>query len=369
MVRRAHILVAGALLHGTAYGEVAFQYQFDAYKNADGGLRTGTEEIHLATASAEHAFGRVDCAVCLRTHLSGLFVSDGQPSGTLVGDAQLVSNAEAGFRSLRLYEAWSDIATGPLSFRVGAYDLNSEFDILESGSLFINSSHGIGFDIGQTGVNGPSIFPIIGLGVRVGYVVGSNTLRVAFLDGVPGDREAPDEQDFSWRQDDGALVVGEWSRAGEGFKMIAGAWSYAGVRTSDLNTTDDTNGLYIRGERRLFVTGLGREVWAFGRAGIADGPSAEFPLFLGAGVQTSVPLHRRSDDQMGVAVAYAGRLNPSTINDEAIGELNIEATYSYAINNRFALQPNAQWIRRPSGSKTIDDAFVFGIRATINISQ
>lgn len=50
--------------------------------------------------------------------------------------------------------------------RIGLYDLNSEFDALDDAGLFINSAFGVGTDIGLTGVNGPSIFPVTSLAVR-----------------------------------------------------------------------------------------------------------------------------------------------------------------------------------------------------------
>ena len=59
------------------------------------------------------------------------------------GDAQGVTNIEAE-QALRLYEFWYEhrLADG-LSLKTGLYDLNSEFDAVDSAALFLNSSHGI----------------------------------------------------------------------------------------------------------------------------------------------------------------------------------------------------------------------------------
>ena len=49
---------------------------------------------------------------------------------------------------------------------IGRYDLNSEFYRLQSASLFLNSSFGIGPEFSQSGLEGPSIFPNTSVGAR-----------------------------------------------------------------------------------------------------------------------------------------------------------------------------------------------------------
>src|SRR5262245_1206686 len=85
----------------------------------------------------------------------------------LNGSAQCISNIEA-TRALRLYELWTEWQLGAAgqSVRFGLYDLNSEFDSIDTASLFITPSQGIGPDLSQTGEHGPSIFPETSFGVR-----------------------------------------------------------------------------------------------------------------------------------------------------------------------------------------------------------
>ena len=73
-------------------------------------------------------------------------------SDALVGSAQGISNIES-VHALRLYELWMQWHGGanPGSVRVGLYDLNSEFDAIDTASLFMNPSHGIGADFAQSG--------------------------------------------------------------------------------------------------------------------------------------------------------------------------------------------------------------------------
>ncbi len=83
----------------------------------------------------------------------------------MIGDLQTASNIEAPDHFL-LQEAWYEqqFADGMLSLLFGLHDLNSEFYVSDYGSLFLNSSFGIGPDMT---VNVPlSIFPRAGLAVR-----------------------------------------------------------------------------------------------------------------------------------------------------------------------------------------------------------
>ena len=86
-----------------------------------------------------------------------------------VGELQARSNIE-GVSTRRLYEIWADYSCSAKisnSVRFGLYDFNTEFNALDAAALFINSSHGIGPDVSQTGLHGPSIFPVTGLALRV----------------------------------------------------------------------------------------------------------------------------------------------------------------------------------------------------------
>ena len=77
--------------------------------------------------------------------LSGLFYvlnnNSSEFSAEYVGDSHIVSNIDAP-RGLRVFEAWLDRApgSGAVSTRVGLYDLNSEFDSIETAGPFLNGA-------------------------------------------------------------------------------------------------------------------------------------------------------------------------------------------------------------------------------------
>ncbi|KQM94346.1 hypothetical protein ASE70_11115 [Sphingomonas sp. Leaf22] len=86
----------------------------------------------------------------------------------MVGDAQVVSSIETGMPLLRVLEAWVEHVgrDDRWSAKAGLYDINSEFDALQTSLLFVNSAFGMGSDLGTSGRNGPSTFPGTGLAIR-----------------------------------------------------------------------------------------------------------------------------------------------------------------------------------------------------------
>ena len=237
----------------------------------------------------------------------------------LVGDAQAISNIEA-HDQLRLYELWADWAFGPQrsqSLRVGLYDLNSEFDASDVGALFINSAHGIGTQIGQTGANGPSIFPVTSLGVRYRWQPPSAwTLQLAALDGVPGDPDHPASNAVHLGDGDGSLLAAEIGWTGERRlrKAAIGGWRYTS-RFEELLPADPVHPLASRGndgiyalvEANLWSSSEGgpRALDAYARYGTADGRINRFDQALALGVVATGPFGSRTADRLGLALAVA----------------------------------------------------------------
>lgn len=99
--------------------------------------------------------------------------------------------------------------------------------MMESGAIFLNSSHGIGPDFSQTGENGPGIFPISALAVRTEIRFGNATTRFALLDGLPGAPDNPASNAVDLGGSDGALIVGEIETPlRNNGRLWAGYWQY-----------------------------------------------------------------------------------------------------------------------------------------------
>jgi porin len=373
--------------------------------NLSGGRRTGTDyldNLDMTLTWHTHELLDFDAGTLF---LYGLFNHGGDPSSTLVGDAQGVDNIEAP-DTARLYEAWWQRALldDNISLLAGLYDLNSEFDVIESATLFVHSSFGTGPELGLSGANGPSIFPITSLGVRLRTVLGSRFVwQTVVLDGVSGDPDEDEGTHVRFDEDDGLLIASEvafiWSepdateipmmrmrrrRVGRGwgnlpyvFKLALGAWDYT-AKQPLLASPDPEAPATGHGHPGLYVlVDYDASAWdpldshgmaLFARAGIADGDIGRFSAYVGGGIVYNGPIHSRAEDQLGFAVAAARNSRGFERAAENDGvdtrefEIALEWTYRLQLTPWLALQPDLQYVVHPGGIAQRNAAVVGGIR-------
>lgn len=297
-----------------------------------------------------------------------LLYNNGKSLSELSGDSLVASNIETGTQALRLYEAWVDAPiTEAARVKLGLYDLNTEFDVLDSATLFIGSSHGTGEDIGQSGQNGPSIFPATSLALRLHVDLADNIiLRSAVFDGVPGDPDHYRRTAIKLSNDDGALLISELAVGDADARLLAGIWGY----TSRFDRNDgfgrsQSQGFYLRGELRLAALGEG-DLRGFARLGTASGATNHFNHYLSTGLVYT----DEHENQLGLAVAYSGTSDSwRAANGGPDEEVVIEATYSQQLLPWLAIQPDVQYIINPSGqvdAASVDDALAIGLRIIIS---
>lgn len=352
----------------------------DAWSLLEGGEDAGTSVLVKAKGTvdvdAERAWGWTGVSV----HLSGLYTDDEAFSGDRVGDGQTVSNIETGVEVLRPYEVWIERRwePGAVSVRAGLYDFNTEFDALEHSALFLNSSHGIGADIAQSGENGPLIFPTPGLAVRVqGDPAAGWTVRGVMAEGSPGDASRPERHRLTLSREEGVFAAIEVERRLGTARILLGGWTYS-ARFPDLRSDAPeaerfrNGGLYLRAEGEVWVASDGsRAVSAFGRFGVADDRTNAVDTFVSAGMVVRGLVRHRPDDSAGLAFAYTG-VGEATRRRRAItgdatprNELNIEATWRLALSDGLALQPSVQFIDSPQDSRA-GQAWTAGLRLEIS---
>ncbi len=351
-----------------------FGYVADALHNASGGIRNGSAYLQNIDATIEFDLRRVvgGGAGALFAYL--LWNDASTFSDRYPGDAQVVSNIDAE-RALRLYELWYEHRLGDaLRLKIGLYDLNSEFDAVDSAALFLNSSHGIIPTYSQTGENGPSIFPATSLSARLQWEIDKNNLlRYALLDAVPGAPDNPSATAVRLSSREGVLHAFEYTRdLSDAFRLGLGAFSYSAEFEATRETDAWGNPVRRGGNRGLYGFAEGivyaddvaqRSASAFVRYGTANGALNPIDRYAGAGAVLSGFVPRRPDDRIGVSVAIA-RFGSDyrAANDARSHETAIELTYRARVNDRMQIQPDIQYIINPGADRTLENALVFGIR-------
>lgn len=379
--------------------EVHLSYTGETVGVAAGGIERGVvyhDNLNaIVTVHADSLVGWTG----LTAHVYGLGNQGDNPS-MLVGDAQATSNIEAPL-AWRIYEAWLQQTLGTrASVLVGLYDLNAEFDVNRTGSLFLHSSHGIGAAFGLSGRNGPSIFPVTSMAVRARLRVARRSyVQAAVLDGVPGCPANPSGTVIRFREGNGVLaateigvylggdspartaVVDRTVDVEAPGKLALGAWTY----TTPLPTWTSINapggverdegsmGLYALAEGRL-VREPGTEeqgLSAFGRVGWANDRQNRFSQYLGAGVVYTGLVPGRGADRVGLAVATAINGDAYEAAQRRAGrpvtdaEVSVEATYAAPVTSWLTLIGDLQYVVNPNTDPTIPDALVGGLRVVV----
>lgn len=196
----------------------------------------------------------------------------------------------------------------------------------------LNSSFGIGPEFGESGTEGPSVFPRTSVGARWGWKPADNVvLRAALLDGVPLIR--PDGAYRVYQRGDGVLAVSELAllaRPGDGSqgdqrsrlgrnsmlppyegKLAFGAWHYTTTLdrldgAADL-TQNGTSGAYVVGDRVVEhdPANPNRNLSLFVQLGVADDRINRFSTYFGGGLVAAGPFGTRPNEEVGLAVAIA----------------------------------------------------------------
>ncbi len=297
----------------------------------------------------------------------------------IVGDTQGTSNIQAP-PALKIYEAWYEhrFFDGRLSLLAGLHDFNSEFDVLEYASTFINSSFGISPDISQVG---PSIFPTTAWALRARVQpTRSSYLLAAVYDGMPGDPGLP-HGSLGWSKQEGVFAALEGGlssgEAGDAdyFKLGAGAWLHT-ARVEDFSGQphDSNHGIYLIAEKTLFSEGDdGQGLGAFLQFGLADPHRNQIGSYWGAGLHYTGLLPGRGHDVAGLAVAsarnsdhYIRYMEAAAGTTVARAETVVEATYQAEVRPWLTIQPDVQYIINPGTDPARKNALVVGARLEVS---
>lgn len=348
--------------------ELRAAYTAELWTNLRGGLARDTAYLDNLDLAAELDLERALGMSGTTILVSGLHNNRSVFSETIVGDIQTISNIDTD-GSLRLYEAWLEQALGKLTVKAGLIDLNSELDAIETASLFINSSHGIGPDFAQAGVNGPSIFPITGLGIVGRIDLASNfDLRAAVFEGTPGNVVRPRRMRLEL-EDEGVLLAGEVGyRPSPSIRIAAGVWRHTDQeRLLNGDKGRVAGGVYASIDANLHETAR-HSLSAFARVGFADEDIYQVSSYQGAGLVLSGPILGAQDEQLGIAVASARNGAPIRNVQDIAGasvdarETAVELTYGVQIAPFLSLQPDIQYIVNPAMNPALKDALAVGLR-------
>ena len=366
-------------------------YTVDVMGNAAGGIETAVDALGNLDLILDVDFGRLVGWRGARLFFYGLGTHGGNPS-TRVGDVQGVNNIEApyGWKLFELHFSQS-LFDGRLNVLAGLYDTNSEFDVLPAAAFFVHSSFGFGADIGTSGINNPSSFPITSLAVRVeARPVESVFARFVVADGVPGDPDRPGQTAVRLGGGDGVLWIAEagWLNLpsaeltesvrrrfeappppdertfGYFGKVAVGAWGY----TTEFEPPEapgrsrGTVGVYALGQQTVFRErdDPSHGLSLFVRGGLARDLGHLVRAYIGGGVVYEGLTPHRWRDRLGFGIAAADPV------DTDPWEVAFELTYRIPVFPWLSLQPDVQLVLDPADAEA-GEALVLGLRSLVKL--
>jgi porin len=388
-------------------------YKGDALADVSGGLRRGAKYMDNLDVKVEADMEKLFAWPGTTLFLSLLSNHGGKLNSNNVGSFMGVDNIEVDVNTVKIYQAfWEGHAfEEKLSVLVGLYDLNSEFYANEASLEFLHPSFGIGAEIAQTGINGPSIFPTPSFGIRAKFQpIPTYYAQTTLLDGVPGDPDDPRGTHIQFNRGDGTLWVTEIayqpSEAGQSVERIEpvrtgaplpfkeieekteafgkyaiGYWRYS-ARFPDLIDTDTagkplarrSHGWYALGEHTVYQEpeDPSQQLGVFFRYGATNGDVDPIRHSASLGLRYTGLLPGRDEDVFGLAstwVRTSGKFREAQLaagTRSEHSETVVEIFYYAQVKPWLAIQPDIQRILNPGFDPQVKNAWVLGARFIIN---
>ena len=361
---------------------VELTHKSDMLANASGGAARGSGVLMNSEAAVNLDMGKLagwDATTAfIQYHVQHGNKSINNYAGSFAG----VDNIETGTSTGQFYQAWlqKNSADDSLSVLAGLYAIDSEFYVTETSGLFLQPPYGMSAEMAQTGQNGPPVFPMGALAVRVKYASSGYYIQGALTDGVPGNPNNPQGTHIRLDKGDGSLAVVELgsntTEEGGAFNKTAlGLWRYS-ARADDLIDVDGLGnplrrtdqGFYVLAERTLRAEqdDPAQGLSGFVRFGTVNQDVYQADWSGSVGLIYQGLFDGRDDDTAGIAITTSHASSKHRqLNASDSSETVIEITYRAQLLPWLSVQPLVQRIFNPNMDATLKDAWVAGMRLEV----
>ena len=343
--------------------EFGASYTGDVLSATSGSPDRGTDFVGRADAWLDFK-GAVIGLDSLDAHFDAIAVHGPDFSGRRVAAYQTISSLEADTLP-HVYEAWAQWKPSPfVSVKAGQIDLNAEFDIQNTGALFVNSAFGIGPDISQSGATGPSIFPMTSTALVLRLQRGRKGLALGVFDAVAGARHDPRIAAVRLPGTTGALLIAEARVPVGSWLLQFGGWHY----TTHFDALAPGNApAPARGAYAMLEGAVTSKLSTWVRFGAADSRANPVSVYIGGGAVAIA-----GDWRLGLAAAHArlghaARQTYQTPQRPHLGETVIEFTAQRPLTSWLRIQPDLQYVVNPGWDRALHNMLIAGLRFSLAI--
>lgn len=314
-------------------------------------------------------------------HVSGSWTS-GKNLTTDVGAFAPVNAVYSG-ATIRLFEMYVEerILDDRLSIRAGRISVGWEYG-LEYDYFTKYMSAAFRLNVFALDASDPnfSVIPFSNWGARIRWTPNENwRVQASWMNGFPRDFSDDNKHgvDFTLKPTKGSFFILEGSYQWVPTKpqrkkhpgRLPGRVTFGGYydtgtfeRLDDSGGTDQVLGkAYVIVRQKLWEPQLASDrgivVWTAASVG---GRQSIIPLpyFWSGGVVWSGPFRRLVGDEL--ALGFASQFFSNALADQSV-ETVLEAAYSFNVTTWLTIMPDVQYIIRPSGMKSIDNALLAGV--------
>ena len=371
--------------------EFSGSYIGEVFGNPKGGQKRGMVYDGLIKLTLDVDLEKAVGLSSTTFRMSGLYPHGTSGSQRNVGDASLFSNIDA-YDTYRLVDFWLEhkLLEGKVAIKAGQMRIDDEFGLMDSAAFLVNSSFGL-----PTAPISPmplAVYPVGGLGLRlrVEPIQGLYGL-FGIYDGNPssGDAGNPSTTDYKttnaarhgtdWalRDSEGTLYIGEigYQRTTGDLPgavrlgMMRHTGDFADIPSSGASTHNHSSSSYFVIDQTVWQKAKDSKegVSVFLRGAMAP----ESTSFMSNSTQVGVVYTGVAQKEDKVGLAYArnkfspGQTDPDSglsKGREAITELS----YQVPVTSYLKIQPDLQYISHPGGTVKNNNAWVLGVRATLD---
>ena len=355
--------------------DISLNYHTDVFSNINGGIKRGSGILSQADLRLNLDGDKLFHLSETKAFVEFISLTGARPNQQYVGSLVQVNSSEPNKSMTRLEQVWiaKDLYEKKLNILVGLYDINTDFYLTNSASIFLQPSYSIGNEIAQTTVNngniyGTSTFPVRSLAARVKYSPNDNFyFQTAIVDAlVAKTTDNINSTNIKVSKNDGAMVIAESGSTSSYGTYTIGIWQFSKKFPDLINSQilRKNQGYYLTGEKSLYSKN-GRELFAFIRFGAADKRVMQIDQMWSAGLVLNKVFEGRDNSQLGLAVSrahvsknyaqYLLNMGQKTRNCE----ISYELTYSDKLLPWLQIQPDLQYIVKPTLSPvSINDPYL-----------
>ena len=284
----------------------------------------------------------------------------GDKPSSFIGDSFVASNIEAPNNFLA-YEVFFRKAIGQhSSLLLGLRDLNADFYSTESSKTLINSVFGISQSIAQSGVNGPSIFPVTAPAVSFSSQFSNSVyFQVAIFSAQAGNPDNPKGTFIANSLREGVLTISELGisteEEGRFFKSAIGVWSYS-KKTEAFDP--ELGAAQNKGVYAILDHSFSDQLSVFLKYGTASKQVNEFSSAAELGFNCKGVIGIRPEDHLAFGFSQAEASKDFLrLNTRSRAESVSELAYQIVVGPGITITPDYQYIQNPGlikGAKPVE---------------